>query len=448
MGGTVADVAGTEHKRGSTELMGSRLEFETLISDLSSRFINLPPGEVDGAIENALRRVCEFLGIDSRCSGNGRRGPGCDHAHPRLPLPGGPRLPEPLQRQEQFPWTGRRCGPAAWSSLLAGGVPGGGRRRPRVLPPASASSRTSASRSRWEASRPLAPWASTPLRAERDWPDAVVKRLQLVAQVFANALARKRADEALRESEERLSLAADSAEAGLWVLDYATRVFWATARTRAIFGFSPRRGRHPGALRGRRPSRRPGSRPGGHRAVRARGRRPHHRGIPDPPAGGRRALGLVSRATPSHVRRRARSADGRLHRHQRAQARRTRRSCASEARLASGAELAGLAFYEVDFGAGTMYSDDRLRDLCGVPPDGSQGLGVLEFWMEHLHPDDRPRVMELRRQMHDGEREQFSLEYRYLHPDAWRDVDPAPGRRGRRATRADAPSAPTASSAT
>ncbi len=90
---------------------------------------------------------------------------------------------------------------------------------------------------------------------------------------------------------------------------------------------------------------------------------------------------------------------------------------ASEARLASGAELAGLAFYEVDFGTGTMYSDDRLRDLCGVPPDRVTGLGVLEFWMERVHPDDRPRVMELRRQMHEGEQERFSVEYRYVHPD-------------------------------
>ena len=75
----------------------------------------------------------------------------------------------------------------------------------------------------------------------------------------------------------------------------------------------------------------------------------------------------------------------------------------SEARLATGAELAGLAFYEVDFSAGTMYSDDRLHGLCGVPPDQVAGLGVLEFWMERLHPDDRPRVMELRRQLHGGD---------------------------------------------
>ena len=42
----------------------STLEFETLIAELSSRFIHLPPGEVDREIEDALRRVCEPLGID------------------------------------------------------------------------------------------------------------------------------------------------------------------------------------------------------------------------------------------------------------------------------------------------------------------------------------------------------------------------------------------------
>ena len=84
---------------------------------------------------------------------------------------------------------------------------------------------------------PVAALGFNTTRAERDWPDALVTRLQLVAQVFTNALARKRSDEALRESEERLALAADSAEAGLWILEYHTRVFWATERARAIFGY-------------------------------------------------------------------------------------------------------------------------------------------------------------------------------------------------------------------
>ena len=59
--GSVAD--GDETPR-STEQTESRLEFETLISELSSRFINLAGGEVHDEIEDALRRVCEFIAID------------------------------------------------------------------------------------------------------------------------------------------------------------------------------------------------------------------------------------------------------------------------------------------------------------------------------------------------------------------------------------------------
>ena len=89
---------------------------------------------------------------------------------------------------------------------------------------------------------------------------------------------------------------------------------------------------------------------------------------------------------------------------------------ASETLLASGADLAGLAFYEVDFAKGVMYVDDRLRELCGIPPDREQGLGALEFWAEHLHAEDRPRMLDLRQQLEDGRLDRLSFEYRYLHP--------------------------------
>jgi signal transduction histidine kinase len=42
------------------------------------------------------------------------------------------------------------------------------------------------------------------IRAKRDWPVALVKRLQMLAHIFANALARKQADQELRERETRL----------------------------------------------------------------------------------------------------------------------------------------------------------------------------------------------------------------------------------------------------
>jgi PAS domain-containing protein len=59
----------------------------------------------------------------------------------------------------------------------------------------------------------------------------------IVARVFAGALERKRAEAELRESEERLQLAAESADVGMWMLDLTTGRFWANDRGRAIFGF-------------------------------------------------------------------------------------------------------------------------------------------------------------------------------------------------------------------
>jgi PAS domain S-box-containing protein len=408
-------VAETEHTPRSAEPLGSRLEFETLISDLSSKFINLPPGEVDGAIQNALRSVCEFLAIDYavlwQWSVAAQDVIAPTHAYPSE---NGSRLPGPL-RQEQYPWTARQM--RAGHVIVLPSLDG--------LTAEAAVDRESARHIGIKSTLclplcvggepPVGALAFNTLRASRDWPDALVCRLQLVAQVFANALARKRTDEALRESEERLSLAADAAEAGLWMLDYETGVLWATARTRTIFGFSPdevlslerlQARVHPDdrSLIGEAIERsgRSGEPTdvecriltggGGQRWISNRGR-PHLTPAGEP----LRVMGVSVDISERRLEHEA--------------------LVAGQARLASGAELAGLAFYDVDLGAGVMYSDDRLRDLCGVPPDRVAGLGVLEFWMERLHPNDRPQVVELRRQLHEGEQDRFSHEYRYLHPD-------------------------------
>src|SRR5262249_12300221 len=50
-----------------------------------------------------------------------------------------------------------------------------------------------------------------------DWPNALVQSLQLIGEVFANALARKRADIALRESEGRFRRMADTAPVMVWM---------------------------------------------------------------------------------------------------------------------------------------------------------------------------------------------------------------------------------------
>jgi PAS domain S-box-containing protein len=74
---------------------------------------------------------------------------------------------------------------------------------------------------------------------EREWPPALVNRLQLLAQVFANALARKRSEQALSESEARLRMAAAYANAGLWTLSPTTGQIWSTEKTKELFGVPP-----------------------------------------------------------------------------------------------------------------------------------------------------------------------------------------------------------------
>ena len=262
--------------------------------------------------------------------------------------------------------------------------------------------------------RPVGALGLNTTRAERDWPEAMVKRLQLVAQIFTNALARKRADEALRESQERLSLTVDSAEAGLWVLDFRTLVFWATTEARMLFGYSPeevismdrlKESVHPedwdlvqGSLERSVKAGEPidveyrirlGD--GLVRWIVSRGR-PRFASTGEP----ERLLGLSMDIT---ERKRAEEA-----------------SRMNEALLTAGADLAGLGCYEVDFSEPSCFIDERFHQICGVAPGRQSGLQPVQEWVEHLHADDRPRVLDARRELHEGKVEQMSIEYRYLHP--------------------------------
>ena len=79
------------------------------------------------------------------------------------------------------------------------------------------------------------------LRAARDWPDALVKRLQLVAQVFTNALVRRRHELRLQESEARLAAGADLAGLAFYEADFGERVVFVDDRFRDLCGLPPER---------------------------------------------------------------------------------------------------------------------------------------------------------------------------------------------------------------
>ena len=74
---------------------------------------------------------------------------------------------------------------------------------------------------------------------ERDWQETDIKRLMLIAQVFSNALARKQAENRLRESKMKLDMATNAAGAGLWIVNPGTGYVWFTPKTRELFNIAP-----------------------------------------------------------------------------------------------------------------------------------------------------------------------------------------------------------------
>lgn len=216
-----------------------QLRFETLLSEISARYINLPVDQIDAGIEDDQRRICEYLGLDLSAlwqwSDDSPRFMTLTHLYS---LPEGPSRPEGIDAQESFPWVLKKV--LSNETLVLS---------TEDMPPEAAIDQESRRYFGVKSSvvLPLSAGGGPligvltfdTLREERDWPDELVKRLGLVAQIFSNSLVRKESDRILRESEARLSLAADSAGTGLWELDFSTNQFWATKRALAIFGYDP-----------------------------------------------------------------------------------------------------------------------------------------------------------------------------------------------------------------
>ena len=88
----------------------------------------------------------------------------------------------------------------------------------------------------------------------------------------------------------------------------------------------------------------------------------------------------------------------------------------SEGRLQVVADLAGLGCYEINYAKTSSFADERFGQICGMPSGLQPGTQRLQFWIDHLHPDDRQLVLEERQKMYDGKVERYDVEYRYLHP--------------------------------
>jgi transcriptional regulator with GAF, ATPase, and Fis domain len=210
-----------------------RLRFESLLADLSAGFVNLPPDRVDGAVIDAQRRICECFGLDRsalwQAIGSDPEPWWLTHVHqvPARPLisarpmaersisgvtitvsSGDPPVELRGDASTLFPWIVAQLRRGETVTI------------PSVdnLPAEAAHDQATLRQigTRSTVAVPLIAGGIVhgtlsfgAMGSERTWPEAIVQRFHLIAQVFASALARKQAELRLRESEAQLRRAVE-----------------------------------------------------------------------------------------------------------------------------------------------------------------------------------------------------------------------------------------------
>jgi len=194
----------TDRKRVEAELK-YRIELEEIISKISTQFITLPTEKIDDTIQQSLAEIGIFAGVD-RCyiflSREG--GKLADNTHewcaqgivPQKPLLQG-------LASASFPW---------WLGKLKNLEP---IHIPRVsaLPP-EARAEKAFIQSRGTQSLIVVPLALgqeligflgfDSIRQEKTWSDEIISLLQIVGEIFVNALERRKNEEALKKRTEQI----------------------------------------------------------------------------------------------------------------------------------------------------------------------------------------------------------------------------------------------------
>jgi formate hydrogenlyase transcriptional activator len=190
----------TERRRSQAELrrtLDDRIEFESLVVELAAQFVNLPAGDVDRSIEEALGRLARALSLDRSALFQHVEATGeFMHTH-QWTRPGCASPPLRISANEQFPWLLSQIREGDLVSFTSvDEVPDpidreGLRRlgtRSCVIVPLVIRGRT------WGAV------TFATIGEPRTWAADIINRLRVVALIFANVLARKQGDEALRRA--------------------------------------------------------------------------------------------------------------------------------------------------------------------------------------------------------------------------------------------------------
>jgi formate hydrogenlyase transcriptional activator len=210
---------------------GERLAFEHLVGELSMRFIDLPPTDVDAAIQDAQRRIVEALDFDRsalfQLSDDGDLFSTHSWCRPEVPA-----LPARLSARESFPCMLERLRAGELVCLSSPDeLPDGVDRATALRFDMKSTVAVPLSVAR----RIVGVVTFTATRRERQWSPEILQRVRLVASMFASVLARRHSDEALRRALAEMKRLSDQLHAEKV---YLRREVESTLGTSAVVGQS------------------------------------------------------------------------------------------------------------------------------------------------------------------------------------------------------------------
>jgi PAS domain S-box-containing protein len=229
----------SSRKRAEQE-SSSLARFERLLAELSAGLAATPMEQLDGAIFDVQKRLCDFLDADissifKPCP-EAKGGLRLAHIYRRVAIP---PVPDNMDADDYFPWCQRE--------LLSG--------RPVVVSamgdlPAVAARDQQVWRRYGIKSTVILPLMPTGgqvfgtlsfdwLREERVVPEGLLGRLTILASVVAYSLLRKQTEDDLAKQSRMLLESQRAARLGSYALDIASQMFWTSEVMDELFGIDP-----------------------------------------------------------------------------------------------------------------------------------------------------------------------------------------------------------------
>ena len=219
-----------------TNSLRHRLEFEKLISSISTNFINLPPEEIDNGIHEALGTVGRFINADRSYVYIFSD----DRSSARMVYEWTSVLETAAVGRQvvvaDFPWTMQRLLQFQHIALEVEDMPEEAAKERAAY---EAAGNRSVVMVPMVYNRETLGVFGVGSASSLKWSEEVVALLRITGEIFINALQRNRVERALRESEARYRLMAENSNDIISRTTTSGVILYASDATRRLLGFDP-----------------------------------------------------------------------------------------------------------------------------------------------------------------------------------------------------------------